>query len=95
MRSSGLVHPSSPLTQPGGAGTGWRSLDHSLPGSSHGYAEAKPGRYPPYVMVDGSMQSVCIDPPYYDNVMYAELADFFYVWEKRTLGWICGLHLFR
>ena len=24
--------------------------------------------------------------PYYDNVMYAELADFFYVWEKRTLG---------
>ena len=31
---------------------------------------------------------VCIDPPYYDNVMYAELADFFYVWEKRTLGLI-------
>ena len=29
---------------------------------------------------------VCIDPPYYDNVMYAELSDFFYVWEKRTLG---------
>jgi adenine-specific DNA methylase len=29
---------------------------------------------------------VCIDPPYYDNVMYAELADFFYVWEKRTVG---------
>ena len=27
-----------------------------------------------------------MDPPYYDNVMYAELADFFYVWEKRTLG---------
>ena len=29
---------------------------------------------------------VCMDPPYYDNVMYAELSDFFYVWEKRTLG---------
>jgi len=27
-----------------------------------------------------------LDPPYFDNVMYAELADFFYVWEKRTLG---------
>jgi len=27
-----------------------------------------------------------MDPPYYDNVMYAELADYFYVWEKRTLG---------
>ena len=35
---------------------------------------------------DGSQTLVCIDPPYYDNVMYAELADFFYVWEKRTLG---------
>lgn len=35
---------------------------------------------------DGSYELVCIDPPYYYNVMYAELADFFYVWEKRTLG---------
>lgn len=35
---------------------------------------------------DKSVELVCIDPPYYDNVMYAELADFFYVWEKRTLG---------
>lgn len=33
-----------------------------------------------------SVAHLCIDPPYYDNVMYAELADFFYVWEKRTLG---------
>ncbi len=33
----------------------------------------------------GSVELVCIDPPYYDNVMYAELADFLYVWEKRTL----------
>lgn len=35
---------------------------------------------------DGSVTHICMDPPYYDNVMYAELADFFYVWEKRTLG---------
>jgi putative DNA methylase len=35
---------------------------------------------------DGTAAHVCMDPPYYDNVMYAELADFFYVWEKRTLG---------
>lgn len=34
----------------------------------------------------GSVAHYCVDPPYYDNVMYAELADFFYVWEKRTLG---------
>ncbi len=35
---------------------------------------------------DRSVTHICMDPPYYDNVMYAELADFFYVWEKRTLG---------
>ncbi len=33
-----------------------------------------------------NFELVCIDPPYYDNVMYAELSDYFYVWEKRTLG---------
>ena len=27
-----------------------------------------------------------MDPPYYANVMYAELSDFFYVWLKRTAG---------
>lgn len=35
---------------------------------------------------DHSVTLICIDPPYYANVMYAELADYFYVWEKRTLG---------
>lgn len=35
---------------------------------------------------DSSVAHLCMDPPYYDNVMYAELSDFFYVWEKRTLG---------
>ena len=35
---------------------------------------------------DGSVDVVLTDPPYYDNVMYGELSDFFYVWLKRTLG---------
>ncbi|MBJ7903996.1 DUF1156 domain-containing protein [Streptomyces sp. DSM 110735] len=26
------------------------------------------------------------DPPYYDNIGYADLADFFYVWLRRSLG---------
>jgi putative DNA methylase len=33
-----------------------------------------------------SVDVIVIDPPYYDNVMYAELSDFFYVWLKRTAG---------
>jgi adenine-specific DNA methylase len=35
---------------------------------------------------DRSVDVVVMDPPYYDNVMYAELSDFFYVWLKRTAG---------
>jgi putative DNA methylase len=37
---------------------------------------------------DGSVDLVAADPPYYDNVMYAELSDFFYVWLKRTSGYL-------
>ena len=35
---------------------------------------------------NSSVDVVAMDPPYYDNVMYAELSDFFYVWLKRTAG---------
>jgi len=34
----------------------------------------------------GNTHLICVDPPYYDNVMYSECSDFFYVWMKRTLG---------
>jgi len=37
-------------------------------------------------IADGSITAVVVDPPYADNVQYAELADFFYVWLKRTQG---------
>ena len=29
---------------------------------------------------------VSTDPPYYDNIFYADLSDFFYVWLRRSLG---------
>ncbi|MCF8137376.1 MAG: DUF1156 domain-containing protein [Desulfotignum sp.] len=34
---------------------------------------------------DASVDLVCMDPPYYNNVQYAELSDFYYVWQSRTL----------
>jgi len=34
---------------------------------------------------ENSVDVVCMDPPYYNNVQYAELSDFYYVWQKRTL----------
>ena len=35
-----------------------------------------------------SVDAIVFDPPYYDNVSYAELSDFFHVWLKRTAGYI-------
>ena len=37
-------------------------------------------------IADVSVDCVVMDPPYYDNLMYSELSDFFYVWLKRTAG---------
>ena len=35
-----------------------------------------------------SFAELCVyrtDPPYYDNIGYADLSDFFYVWLRRSL----------
>ena len=37
---------------------------------------------------NANVDAIIIDPPYYDNVNYSELSDFFYVWLKRTAGYI-------
>jgi putative DNA methylase len=36
--------------------------------------------------IDSQGLITCTDPPYYDNVGYADLADFFYIWLRRSLG---------
>jgi adenine-specific DNA methylase len=33
-----------------------------------------------------SFDAILTDPPYYDAIPYADLADFFYVWLRRTIG---------
>ncbi|MBF2090298.1 MAG: DUF1156 domain-containing protein [Synechococcales cyanobacterium K44_A2020_017] len=35
---------------------------------------------------DKSVQIIVTDPPYYGTVPYADLADFFYVWQRRVLN---------
>ena len=37
---------------------------------------------------NASVDAIVFDPPYHNNVNYAELSDFFYVWLKRTVGYI-------
>ncbi len=84
-----LIHP--------GTGTNGPLFDQVDPKNSDGARTPSP---PPVTitcksadsldhLADGSIDAVVMDPPYYDNVMYAELSDFFYVWLKRTAG-----HLF-
>lgn len=34
---------------------------------------------------DRSVDLICMDPPYYNNVTYSELSDYFYIWERRGL----------
>ena len=45
-------------------------------------------------VLNETVDIIVMDPPYYDNVMYAELSDFFYVWLKRTAGHVVP-ELFR
>jgi adenine-specific DNA methylase len=35
---------------------------------------------------DRSIDAVVTDPPFFDNVHYSQLADFFYVWQRHVLG---------
>lgn len=39
-----------------------------------------------------SLDAVVSDPPYYDNVSYSNLSDFFYVWLKKSIGRIYPEH---
>ncbi|WP_333391927.1 DUF1156 domain-containing protein [Microcoleus sp. B6-A1] len=38
-----------------------------------------------YHIPDKSVDAIITDPPYYDSVRYAELTDFFYVWQRANL----------
>lgn len=49
-------------------------LDHN------GYAEQQPAQD-----ISARQMLISTDPPYYDNVGYSDLSDFFYVWLRRSL----------
>lgn len=40
-----------------------------------------------------TLDAIITDPPYYDNVPYANISDFFYVWLKRSVGHLYREHL--
>ena len=62
----------------------------SWPGSSPAIAVRCDARELPYPAT--TFDAVITDPPYYDNVPYSNLSDFFYVWLKRTVGFLYPEH---
>lgn len=61
-------------------------LDHVTNCSPHRPAKVLRARAQKLPIEDESVDCVLTDPPYYDNIPYADLSDFFYVWHKRALS---------
>lgn len=67
------------------------SWDNSLDYSSKGVSVTMPGAIGTAAQADAQSQTISAhkvistDPPYYDNIGYADLSDFFYVWLRRSL----------
>ena len=59
-----------------------RSIEH-FPASIQGEAHQRDARAR---VQECSGAVLSTDPPYYDNISYADLSDFFYVWLRRNLG---------
>ncbi len=66
-------------------------IEVSLDGISRALAYFCPGSDGHALACDSQTQSISLnkivstDPPYYDNIAYADLSDFFYVWLRRSL----------
>lgn len=58
----------------------WKALAHT-PASQDGYASQKDAQ----TQTISTNKVVSTDPPYYDNIGYADLSDFFYVWLRKSL----------
>jgi putative DNA methylase len=76
------VNPFSESTGNFGSGIGWiNKVVELLPATTSGGA----------LQHDAATQSISrdkvisTDPPYYDNIGYADLSDFFYIWMRRSL----------
>ncbi len=64
------------------------SMDDSLDGNKHIIYNGSSTELP---MADASVDLVITDPPFGDNVFYADLADFFYAWLRIPLArWYAG-----
>ncbi len=62
------------------------NIPPSVPGAvSRGSATTLP-------CASGSLDAIITDPPYYDNVPYSNISDYFYAWLRRSVGKFYGEH---
>jgi putative DNA methylase len=60
---------------------GFRVIHDGLPAISKGYATQSDAQ----TQTISLNKAISTDPPYYDNIGYADLSDFFYVWMRKCL----------
>jgi len=56
--------------------------------TSHLPASCQQGSAAALPYEDNFFNCVVTDPPYYDNIGYSDLSDFFYIWLRRSLNTI-------
>ncbi len=61
------------------------NIDEVTNGSERAFLSARSAEDLSYIL-SKSVDAVITDPPYYSNVQYAELSDFFYVWLRAALA---------
>lgn len=88
-----------PETNPIGSGSGnWSSgLDYTIQtlrnlSKIRNFATAQRQPSQRLSLPDSSLDAVVSDPPYYDNIPYSHLSDYFYVWFKRSIGYLYPEH---
>jgi len=64
-----------------------RAIEHTAQASKQS-ANVQQGTATRLAYPDGLFDALITDPPYYDAVPYADLSDFFYVWLKRSIGFL-------
>jgi putative DNA methylase len=76
-------NPFSPSSGNFGDATDWvAKVIERVPSSGIGQVEAKSAQTNSFP----EAATIATDPPYYDNIGYADLSDYFYVWLRRTLS---------
>jgi adenine-specific DNA methylase len=65
---------------------GSKAIEHCSTDIFEGFGISMLGTATKLQYPNNYFDAVITDPPYYDNVPYSYLSDFFYVWLKRTIG---------